>query len=540
MSTYSYSPPSNSSPNKLPQNTKGTKYNIITVFNSQIQVDEISIPQSNDSTTQRLEDVFGIQYPALRINNYIFSVEEIDSLSIDCTDFLPSITFTCTFMHPTFISREMPKDGDLISVAIRNKSDILKMIRCDFVITKVVSIDNYTLNPSSPSKMTFFGELFIPGLKSQSIDLATVGTSMEAAMDAAKQYGLGFATNEDNTIDKQIWYKSNSTGDAYLQELSQRAYRDDKSFYNVWVDVYYNLNFINLNKQLISAEDEVDIAAILHNVDSTWNQELKSDQQDTALIPKVFSNYTQYRTTSFYIESWKPINRSSTITFQIGTQMACGMFEHNVNLYRDASSQKYWSLLIEPSYDKDKTNNHILLRGRAQYDPSINGNELARVNYDYRNLYVKYPWMGIQYTISNPDDDPSQWDGNHHKNYLKARVQNLVNNKELDKLNLEISVRGINTNILIGDKLPVALIRKDPIDNQLINKEAQSLDMLDLFYSGWFIVKGYTINYVNENSDGILSDFTQDFVLTRREWPAPTAVVSVNTPQGGTGAKPVP
>jgi hypothetical protein len=186
---------------------------------------------------------------------------------------------------------------------------------------------------------------------------------------------------------------------------------------------------------------------------------------------------------------------------------------------------------MEPIYDPQKLDKYIILRGRTMYDSSINDKDLAKANYSYRDIYEKYPWLGIQYTISNPNDDNLKWDGNHHKNYMRARVQNLINTKELDKLNLEISVTGNNFNIIRGDKVPVILIKKDAVENMQINIKAESNDMLDMFYSGWYIVNGFKVRWDGDayNNNSIMSNFSQEFVLTRREWPPPIYAVKVDT-----------
>lgn len=514
-----------------PVKKKETSYYIQTVFKKTIEVDELSILSQEKKDTQRKpEDVVSLQFPLIKINDYIFTQSEIRSVSIDCTEFLPKITINVMMISQLFVAKEMPKDGDLISIAIRNKTDALKIIRADFVITGVHSLPHSTDTSKSPSLLTFYGELFVPGLKSQVGDFSFEGTSYYALQDYAKKIGLGFASNDDDTNDKQIWMKANMAGDIYIQSVAERAWRDDQSFYKCWIDLYYNLNFVNMNKQLMSAESEVDIAAMVSNFDKEWNYGVESEQEKTDIAVKVFSNFPAFKTTSFFIHTWKPLNRASSITFQIGTKMVCELFEHNRFLYEDAGKQKYWAVPVEPTYDPDKSDKMILLRGRASQvkQPDESGTsttpEQKRANYPYVDLYQKFPWLGIQYTISNPNDDNLQWDGNHHKNYQVAKVKNLINNKELDKLNLHLEVIGNNFNVINGDKIPVALIRIDTTDNMKINPDSNMKDSLDLFYSGWYIVKGFTLNWSGADEGDVMSGFTQEFILTRREWPAPVPV----------------
>jgi len=529
-----FTPPNKTTPKPVSE-PKGTVYRIQTVFEKTIQLDELSIPgDETKGGKQKPEDSISLEFPLIKINEYIFSRDEIRSVTIDCTEFLPRITLNIVMLSQLFLAKEPVKDGDIISVAIRNRSDVLKIIRNDYVITGW-HVQPNTTETKAPVLMTFYGELFIPGLKSQKSDFSFEGTTYYALQDFAKKYGLGFSSNEKDTDDKQVWLKANIAGDIYINKVVDRAWKDQSSFYDCWIDIYYNLNFINVNNQLVSAESEVDIGAMVSNVDKNYTYGADTAESKTATTVKVFSNFPNFRTTPFFITTWRPLNRSSAITFQIGTRMTCEMFEHNKFIFEDSTKQKYWAVPITPYYDPDKTNKTILLRGRASYvvDKDKAGKnknpELKRANYPYVELYEKYPWLGTQYTISNPNDDNLQWDGNHHRNYQVARVQNLINNKELDKLNLHIEVNGNNFNIIRGDKVPVALVRTDAVDNLRINPNSGFRDSLDLFYSGWYLVKGFNLSWTSLNEGSIISNFTQEFILTRREWPTPLPVDPIKT-----------
>jgi len=530
--TYGFNPPVKKVPGAQQTNTSKRKNRIYQIFKSTIELDELSLPAKKSDKTQKIESLASLQYPLIKINDYFINDSEINLLTIDCKEFYPKITLQCTFLHQTFISKEMPKDGDIISIAIRNKSDVLKSVRNDYVITNVI----YEKNPTTtqgPTTITFYGYLYVPWLSSAKFNYSFEGTSFEAIKDIATKTGLGFATNEDNTDDKQVWLSGYATTKQYILKTIERSWSDENSFYDVWIDIYYNLNFVNLNKQLISGESEIDIASWINSIDKdyTWGENEK--QSDSTNTPKVLSNYMDYKTTPFYINSWKPINKSTAITFQVGTKMNCQMFEHNYNLYEN-KEQTYWRVAMEPTYDKDKINKYILLRGRATQDASLRGTDLAQVNYPFAEMYEKNPWLGVQYTISNPEKDNLKWDGNQHRNYLRSKVQNLINKKELDKLNVEVTVNGLNLNIIKGDKTPVVLIKKDPAENKIMHPTSDVWDALDQFYSGWYLVKGFSIKYDKVNAESVMSNFSQTFVLTRREWPPPIAVNAIENNKNNT------
>lgn len=502
---------------------KENKTRIYTVFEPEIILDELSMRDysQDESERQQLENQISMQYPLVKINSYIFGDGEIESLKIDSTDFLPTISITFITANKLFLSRDFPKDGDIASVMIRHNSDVLKPVRNDYIITGASSRKfNTDINGSI---VTIHGELFVPGLKSFFTDLYSWrGTSMEVLKQIAKRLELGFSTNENDTDDEQVWY-TQTTVEEVINHITENAWKDEDSFFDCWIDIYYNLNFINVQSQLLSSEESVDIGALLSNIDGAYNRGINTTEENTKETPKVFSNFEEYRNTSFYIYSWKPINRSTNITFNYGSNMTPGFFEHLSTLYEDPNAQKYWAPTISPKYDSDKVDKFILLRGRPTYDPATDESQ-ARANYSIPDIYKKSPWLGVQYTINNPEENTSQWTGNHHRNYLRAKVHNTINLVELDKLNVDMSVRGKNFNIIKGDKLPIAIIKKDPLETKrMFDDLTGAQSSLDRFYSGWYYVKGFVINYNDSGGrgDSTFSRFTQKFILTRREWPTP-------------------
>lgn len=528
MADYTFNPIGSSVAPKQSNNSDPgkEKHRIYNVFKPSIVLDEMSLQETNpEGKTQKIEDKVSLEFPFIRINDYDIAQGEIDYFHIDSTGKLPIITLTLSFTNDKFLTKEMPKDGDMISVAITNKTDLLHPIRNDYVITGVSPLRKST-TVQSGNTMTFFGELFVPGLYNYRGTLSFNSTSMDALKSIAKALNLGFNTNDENTDDKQIWFISACFNES-IAEIAARSWKDENSFFDWWIDVYYNLNFINVQKQLLSSEDGIDIAASLGNIPKEfyWGR-----NDGTSEAPKVFSNFYGYRTTSFYITDWKPINRSSAITFEYGTSVYTKFFEHNKILYENDDKQKYWDLRIEPAYDPRKVNSHILLRGRANWDAAMNKNEPAKANYNYLDLYNNAAWQGIQYTISNPDEDNTKWTGNHHRNYCRSQIQNIINKVELEKLNIEISVQGTNLNIIKGDKLPIVLIQKDRFENLLVDKNFIADAAVEFFYTGWYYVKGFTLSWSRENTQ-LFSQFSQRFTLTRREWPSPIPIQPIKNNQ---------
>lgn len=498
-----------------------------------IVLDELSIPDINLNSDKKLFNALsaiGINYPVVKINNYTIPPTELEYFEIDCNDFLPKIKIVISPKSDIFLYKNSPKDGDIISIAVRPTSDTLNIIRNDYVI-----INTFTTNRSTSETLpvnytiTIQGELFVPYIQSDLMSFGFIGTSKEALKDVANRLGIGFATNEtDNTNDKQCWLCSRNTPLNYINDVTRRTWKDNKSFYKTWIDFYYNLNFVNVNKFLLSTENDMDLVPMLDNTGTGYVWSIKTKQEDTKVMPKVFTDFKVTDTTPFYITNWSVNNRSTYITFTTGTEIDTGFFNHNQNLF-NGNQQQLFDIKNTPCYDENKLNSYILLRGRATYDPSINTNEQARANYSY-NDYIKSPWMGIQYTMSDVDaydsnNNNDTWSGNCHKNYSRSWAFNYINNKEIEKITLSIETKGQNLGILKGEKVPVILSEKNMLTALLNNNDGSpySADIYkNKFYSGWYVILGYKITWSNiGNEYAEKNNFKTYITLGRREWPTP-------------------
>ena len=377
MATYIYN-------NATSSPSSDEKVRIYSYWQSNIILDELSIPLTDISDASvNATDVFGIEVPLIRINNKILTNKEIASLYIDCSGFIPRIELKAVFNHERFLLLNQIKDGDLVSIAIRSQTDSLKIIRNDYIITNAYVSEKetsatYEGDTTLPYMVTFIGELFIPNIDSSDIDSSFLGTSYECMQNVAKLLNLGFASNEISTDDRQIWLSCNATPRVFIQNVIENSWKDTNSFFDVWIDVFYNLNFININSQLLSSEESLDYGALMKNYDSNYIYGAQTKKKDTILFPKFLTNIKVVGGTSAFISSWHTENNSSYITSLIGTTLNCNLYEHNNNVY-DNKGTIYWSLPIEPIYDENKLQSHIILRGRCTYNEQINTGELAQI-----------------------------------------------------------------------------------------------------------------------------------------------------------------
>lgn len=488
-------------------------------FEKSIVLDELSIElieneKGSDEKSNKAPS--GREYPIIRIKEYIVRPEEIKSMTISLNDRIPSLSLSITTQNVSYRSINMPTDGDIVSIFMAPKTDTLMGIRADFVIESVS-----TSTSQKGLSMTVGGKMFIPGFEADTM-YGIVGTSKDAFMESARKFGLGFATDDlDDTTDKQMWICPNISAVDFLNNTISHTWKDGTSFFDWWIDPYYNINFINVNKIILQNTQELDITASQVNVGASF--EMGGDaykQENTVAIPKLFTNIPEVSKGIFFVTKWTVYNNSTEITFEDGVEIITNEFMHNENLYgaNQDEDKNILKLSNIPAYDQSKLDDFIILRGRPEYDPSKNPKgQQAKANYNYNEIYIKHPWSGISYVLSddNDNDQTNTWDGNVNKNYTRAPYHNKINLDELNKLYITITVNGLCTEVMRGEVVPIVL-RKTILDEAGVGgTEAQG--KADTFYNGYYYVSDMIYNFKSGNP----MKFTTTLTLKRREWPIP-------------------
>jgi hypothetical protein len=433
----------------------------------------------------------GMLYPLVQINNYVFKSSEIKKMTIDSTGFLPTIQLKLHMRFSgAFVSNGIPKDGDVVSIFINQRQDVYKPIRNDYLIT---SISSSGTNSEGVGGILYIeGELRIPRL----YDIAGIAindTSFESLKLIATDLGLGFSTNEDSTDDLMTWFSGVDTYENFIKHLTTHAWKDENSFFKIFIDIYYNLNFVNVNHQF--KDDNEFLAGSIDNITigpAYGDEEGKNEPQDS---PVVFSNHRKLNTTSFYITEYNPINIGASIAKKYGYTFEPVFFEQN--------TLENWSIPMEPLITEGSEEEKILLRGRP--------------NEEFYKTQIKKQWLGIQYTAD---------DHNTHENFMISKVQNMINNQNTDKFNVRVLINRINFNIFKYGRFPfIFFVQQDVLRMMQEMKTDDYAELktdmaVDSFYTGWWLLKGFKIIFVDDSPDET-NKFRQEFILSRRELPLP-------------------
>jgi len=472
--------------------------------------------QKNEYSYNQIQNDLGSEYPFIAINGYIFQVNEIKFFEINSTRFLPTVTFVFhSNRKDIFKTHKFPKDGDILSVFIRARNNAFKPIRNDYVI-KSVSLSKEN-EPLYTGTCIIDAELFIPHLKDQIIK-SYRGTSFNTLLQIAKDLKIGFATNETHTDDDQAWICPNNTWEEFINQISSASFKNLDSFYRCFIDVYYHLNFINVNNQIegdnVIAAGIID-ATIIQDKYATDKGVVESSQTESS---KFLSNLPATRATNAHIRGFEIINNSTRINQTFG-------YKYNIQFF-DLKSLELWNIYIDP---KTSEGENVVLKGRLfPKEDAIDNKGLTESKYKYWKSQNRSVWKGIQ-------------SKNVHDKFLYAIAHNERNLLELQKMYLKVDVNRWNPNIYVGEKVPIIIISETDgvkaglytqADDRELNEDAPgSIPIINQYYSGFYMVNGMSITWNSKSTQYLKAEgqdpqigapsFFQTFILTRREWPTP-------------------
>jgi len=463
---------------------------ILTITKPTILIDQMDQAKPADDATQKKYSQSGAIWPLVEINKYQFNENEIDSLYLDETGFMPRLRIGVTISDGIFISKFFPKDGDPISLFIRSKSDEFKPIRCDFEITSINAFPSKS-ETGDVQQFTIEGVLRIPGMYAEWCKTFKDKTSYDAIIAVCNELKIGFASNETATNDKQSWINPFDTYDKFLNDITVASYKDENSFFKSYFDHYYYLNFVNMNNQF-SDELEIEDSLEMLNFSEDFFAGKEIQKFDTKLL---LCNHNSMRATGNYIKGYTLVNKAGQIVMDNGYRRYAQYYDASLSTTKP--KEKYQSYFIEPESTKG-TKDKILLKGR--------------IKEDFYSKHNKYKMIGVQYGLP---------DGNCHENFVHALVQNRQNNEEVEKMMLRVNLGKCNFNIYRGQRVPVVImnVNNESRQKQTLEPDQSTEDKVsqDKFLSGYYIVHGMTFYWSSD--DGI---FVQELMLARREWAIPS------------------
>lgn len=503
---------------------------IVSLIEPVIKVDEISVEdqeskEANENTTNAVPEGintknsarYGAYMPIIQINSNKFDANEIEYMRLNVEGKLPTIDISVSDTDAKF-DINFPLDGDVISLYLRPPdTDNQKPIRMDF---DIMSIDSY---PETKT-YSFSGIAKIPGIFAEQCKSFPENTSFEHIQDVCEDLQIGFASNETGTDDSMIRICPFDTLENFINNSVFTAYKDDDSFFDWYIDQFYYLCMVNINKQF-SLEDKteeinISVEAPLSGLHGT------SEAQESIKGSLVLTNQVEKSGQNIFIENYSLENKSGSIWRRNGYKRYATWFQINEN------SSDIEQAFVDPLTTPGAENDFILLKGRV--DEKIYENQL------------KYKWLGKQAPLTEG--------GNVHDNFQYSKILNHQNLEELQKTTLKVDLAGMNFYIYRYMRIPIIIYSSgdskkslqlinrdealgenntnpDPELNEGFNKATSSRtdnpsssddpvndprnQQKNEFLSGYYVVGG--IQYTYSSPGPVKTKLT----LIRREWPIP-------------------
>jgi hypothetical protein len=414
--------------------------------------------------------------PYVVINGVTIESKDIHYFKLHNDRFFPELEMT--FEDPTnkIWDSSFPLDQQIVSILIKSNSDLLMPIRMDFWIYEFNSVKNKSGEVEN-KRYNLYAKLNVSYIiKNASFK----GTSYDVLKKLAEEAELGFASNIDSTNDDMTWI---NCGIDYIREqvpeIVKRSYINDNTFTWAYVDFWYNLNYIDIEKQL--KEDTKNARVVNPNASLTGND-------DT--IPLILSNHPNYRPTNLYIEKFNLLNSSTEVNQNLG---------YKPHIYYYATKERnVTNVLLDTLSDKGDNSDKIVLKGQ----PSDNNFALDQQK---------------NYFLGKIDTD------NTHDNYLYAEQLNLHNIEFLQNVSMTIVLRNINFQLYRFQLVKIDLYKLRELDSNpnvvtqddiVSGKDIDKYKLNERLSGDWLIIG---INYTYVKSGLSAARLTQEITLVRKD-----------------------
>lgn len=467
-----------------------------------------------DGAVSRTSTDEGGLFPVVVLKDYLISHKFLQKVSLNTNGDIPEINFSFEDIERIF-ELEIPMDGDEICLYLRpSDTKNLKPIRIDFDVTGVVP--TMGIDDDTPTIYNVRGIMKIPGFFNDTCKSFKSNTTFEHLQDVCELVGLGFASNIEFTEDKMTRICPYTSLRQFVSDTVDSCYLSEKSFFKWYIDPYYYLCLVDVNKQIrIKMEpDKININKGFPS-DSLY---LEKDTDPSNPGELILSNSKFYKRSNVYIRKW-------SVSLEHGLWLSDGYITNPVIYDIDTQGGENEKIVytIDPLITEGSERTFRLQKGKK-------GDSFYKTQ-------IKYNWEGKQEGLT--------FGGNVHDSFLFAKQHNIKNNKELNKLKLEVELNGTNFNIQKYMILPVEIYqtREDggnwkeekikkrdedvagdenytekPKSNVLretgdesSSAEKDRQQYLNKFLSGYYLVTGIRYTYTRD------SIIKMHLTLTRRE-----------------------
>jgi len=476
-----------------------------------IEVEGVGESEGGDKQTKAI----GVDVPLVVLNNYQFQQKDIQSFFLDNSGVLPRVTVRVADAKNTFSIDSFPRDGDCLTILMNSKnSSTFKSIHMDF---DIVNITTKQAVEGELSTITIDGVAKVPRFYSEECRSFDAASSLDHLEEVARDLELGLATNIDATDDVQIRLQAYTSTHDFIKDTVDTSYISDDSFQRFYIDQYYYLTYIDINRVFNSPNPPLeDLQASLASLTGSLGEEGDSEEgADDYEAPLMLTNKKETKGYNQFIHKYQLLNNSSEISNLNGYTRDVMIYDNN-----SEAGDRLQEFTIEALTSEELLDYEEPLKGRR--------------NEDRYDTHKKHKYIGRQ--------DVGEGDlGNVHPSSNFSKLHQVQNLAEIGKLKLKITLDSFNPSIYKYQKIPVLIFeyKKERVEailkqNKFLeeqgfsdkvmgldaavqdedNPDARPDQVLNRFLSGFYVIEN--IDYRFKLAGGKL---TQEVTLIRREWP---------------------
>ena len=481
---------------------------------TEIKIESLGEESGGDKQTKNMGNI----EPFIKVNKYVFGRAQVRYVNLTLSGVLPRCVVEVEDTKGGFEVDSYPRDGDVFTLLINSKNQsTFKSIHMDFSITNISATKAVEGEPAS---IVMDGVVKIPKIFGENCQKLDSASSLDHMEMVARELKIGLATNIDATDDTMARIQAYETYLEFIKSIVFDSYISDDAFQKYYIDQYYYLNYVEVNKIFNSSNPSIsELQASLASSQVSYGEDgsTEGEDPDDAEMPLLLTNLRNMKGLNNYVEEVEIINNSNKISLKAGNKRNVMIYENNSE---DERLQKFD---IEPLTSTNISDIEEPLKGRR-------GEE------DYQDN-VKYKYIGRQ-------DTGEDGLGNVHPNSVFAKLHNKQNEMETQKMKVKVTLNSFNPSIYKYQKIPLLMYHYDGqkiaqanftkleqeengfndemlgIGNEpAVNSKEEELprQMIDRFLTGFYIIENIDITY--DSSVGL----TQEVTLIRREWPTKMA-----------------
>lgn len=357
---------------------------------SKLKLDDVKISTKGmnpDYANHKLDSTKNI--PTIYYYNTELNPQSVSKLIIDSNKYMPLLYLCYDDVMNIMEDFGFPTDNTNVTVVLPTNHEVFGNIFMNFKIQKYnVEISRTSTN----KKIHMWGICNVDGMLISSYKAYDKKTSYNIIQEISQDVGLGFVSNVNSSNDNMTWLNPGMNVYNFLQDMSNNAWVGESGFVWSFVDVFYNINYIDIEKSL--SQDISEIKWI--NTNQLNNKILPNGKEDANITPPVLTNEASMRGSNTYFTGEKILNQSTDISLKRG-------YIRNVNFYDvdgnwSEKGGSYNSYGLDTITSSNTETNAIYLKGNpgdTEFYKNNNKNHyLDKI--DTINAYPDYLWAKLQ------------------------------------------------------------------------------------------------------------------------------------------------